>query len=118
MKDDIRRAAFLMVSEAGAHDALALRAKRRYGWHCSDRSALARVSQWLSPSDPHQLPLDFGDALIEECVARGVQDRITPLLHRAALRAELDAEETDEMRDERRGPKRAQPPADRERRRA
>jgi hypothetical protein len=88
MRDEIRRTAWLMVSEAGAHQALADEARNRYGWRCTDRAALARVSQWLNPRDPHQFPLDLADALIELCVARGCDDRLTPLLHRAAMRAE------------------------------
>lgn len=107
MRDEIRRAAWLMVSETGSHQELAERARDRYGWRCTERSAIARVSQWLSPRDPHQLPLDFADALIETCVAAGGQDRITPLLHRAALRGE----DRLVLEQPRRGPVKARPRA-------
>lgn len=107
MRDEIRKAAWSMVSETGTHQALADRARRRYDWRCTDRSALARVSQWLSPSDPHQLPLDFADVVIEEVVAAGGTDRITPLLNRAAMRGDDRREEELLEQHQNRGPHRA-----------
>lgn len=93
----MRLAAWLMLSESGAHEAIAERAIERFGWRPRLQSAKARISQWVSPTDPHQLPLAFADDWIEITVQHGASDRITPLLHRAAMRGE-DAREPERKR--------------------
>lgn len=97
--DEIRQAAWTMVTEAGAHRELANRARKVLGWNrFSERQACARLSQMLNPQDPHQLPADLLPTLIDICVGMGVEDRVGPILLRAAMRAE-----------DRRGPLRAAP---------
>lgn len=89
MDDELRLAAWLMLSESGAHTALAEKAIERFGWDPNKiQNARSRISQWVSPTDRHHLPLPFTDDWIEITVANGAQDSITPLLHRAAMRGE------------------------------
>lgn len=113
--DAIRRAAWQMVTDTGTHRRIADRVRERRGSLRPLGTWVARVSQWLSPRDPHQLPANDLDLLIEECVAAGGTDTVTPLLHRAAMRGEdrLRLERAD-----RRGPVRVAPRTRDERRRA
>lgn len=110
MKDEIRRAVWQMVSDTGTHQQVAERASARFGWTLSHHAAVARVSQWLSPSDAHQLPADMLPDIVEIVVSAGGRDLVTPILRRARDRAE-DARDADadELRAERRGPVRSRP---------
>lgn len=58
MADELRGLCWRAVSETGSLQLVAAQCKRAFGWSWSHRAAEARVSQWLSPSDPHQLPAD------------------------------------------------------------
>ena len=78
----IRAALQRMVWESGAFEALALRLKRKHGWTWSDGAAKARLSQMLSPRDPHVFDADDLPEAIEET---GL-DYVTPLLLRAGMR--------------------------------
>lgn len=103
--DPIRSAAWRAITETATHFEVALAIKHRYGWACSDRSAVARLSQMLSPRDSHQLPAD----VLLDIVAITRRDEFTGLLMRARVEAEMQAE---------RGMARVAPAAQRDRRRA
>lgn len=81
-RDEIRSAVWRAITETCSHEEVALALKRRFGWRCSDRSAVARLSQMLSPRDPHALP---ADALVDVIEITG-RDEITAILLRAGLR--------------------------------
>ena len=81
-QDAMRSAAWGLLVRTGRYREVALRLKARFGWHCSDRAAVARLSQMLSPGDPHQLPADALPDLIAECG----EDPFTPILLRVRLR--------------------------------
>jgi hypothetical protein len=78
----MRLAAWQAISETGAHQEVARLLRARMRWKCSERSAVARLSQMLNPRDPHQLP---ADALLDVIDATG-RDPFTPILLRRALR--------------------------------
>lgn len=80
--DAIREVVWRAITETGTHREVAAAMKRRFGWGCSERQAVARLSQMLSPRDPHQLP---ADVLVDVVRITG-RDEITPLLLRAGLR--------------------------------
>jgi len=80
-KDAMRQAAWDAVTAASAHSEVAARLKARFGWRCTDRQAVARLSQMLSPRDPHQLP---ADALLD-IIAETKLDPFTPILLRVPI---------------------------------
>lgn len=80
--DPIRSAVWRAITETATHQEVAAAVKRRYGWRCTDRQAVARLSQMLSPRDPHQLP---ADALVDVVRITG-RDEITGILLRAGMR--------------------------------
>lgn len=114
--DGIRRAAWQMVTDTATHRVIAEKVRERRRSSRTLAMWVARVSQWLSPRDPHQLPANDLDLLIEECVAHGGTDQVTPLLHRAAMRGEDRWREAE--LGERRGPLRVPPRRREDRRRA
>ena len=82
MQDEIRAAVWRAITETGTHQEVAAALKRRFGWRCSDRSAVARLSLMLNPRDPHALP---ADALVDVISITG-RDEITAILLRAGMR--------------------------------
>lgn len=92
MRDDVRKALVRMVQESGTHSLLAAQLKRTFGWECSDRDASGRLSRMLSPSDEYNPKPDALTIFIEVTQL----DYITPILHRAHLRAQLEQEAKDD----------------------
>ena len=56
MDDKIREACARAISETGMLPLIAAHCRISQGWGWEQRSAEARISQWLNPRDPHSLP--------------------------------------------------------------
>jgi len=90
--DELRQLCWEAVQRTGTLALVAAQLKRANGWTWSDRAAEARVSQMLSPSDPHQL------TALAALVIAGVtgEQRIGALFMRAQIAHEDAMRETGE----------------------
>lgn len=86
----VRIAAKRMLDETGQLQTFAMHCRAYFGWTSTQRSAEARVHQWLSSTDPHQLPAEVLPILVRVCTPI---DHVTPVIHRAAARACMEGEE-------------------------
>ena len=55
----MREAVARIIAETGSHQLVAAHLRQMLGWGCTQRTASARLSQMLSPSDRHQPPADL-----------------------------------------------------------
>lgn len=90
--DELRAVCWEAVQQTGTIGLVAAHLKRLYGWTWSDRAAQARVSQMLSPTDPHALA---AEAVLVIAGVTG-DPRIAALFMRAQLAHEDAMRETGE----------------------
>ncbi len=74
--DPVRDACWRAITDTGATGLIAAHCRKAFGWSMSQRAAEAKISQWLNPRDPHQLPAEelpivvgcVGDSLKHELI--------------------------------------------------
>ena len=88
MKDDVRNALERMVRESNTHALVAAQLRRTFGWSCNDRDAGGRLTRMLSAREAYNLHPDAITIIIE---ISGL-DYVSPLLHRAHARAQMERE--------------------------
>lgn len=95
MKEEIRKAAWLMLAESSAHEEVAAECHAEASWHGTQRSALAQVSKWTSRDGP-PLPAWAAAVIVRVCVPLGARDRLSPIFARAGFEA---AQSMEDMRE-------------------
>lgn len=81
-RDQVRQAVWDMLTQSGAHHDFGIAVKALFGWEISDAASVSRVSQWLNPRNPHQLPA----AVLPLAIRVTGLDYVSPILLRAGLR--------------------------------
>ena len=84
MRKSVLQALDGMIEKGTSRHRLARAMKREMHWKCSIRSAEARISRWLDPDCRERFPAE-ALPLVIEITGR---DELTPILLRAAIRAE------------------------------
>lgn len=88
-RDPVTRAVFQMVDEAGAVQAFSVELGRALGWSMEADACVRRVRQYRNEQMYRHLPA----CAIPIAIRVSCRDYVTPLLQRALIRAEDEAEQ-------------------------